>query len=177
MMRNRALLLAVAVLVIGGGVFRFRPGRSGTPAAGKGQLAVTWYGSTRGKMVMPATLRWCPVTHVALLEAVSQDSGVAVVFFERDALTAGVHPVVDAQLGSGAPRPAATMALRWLRAGNDTTVYGLRSLSGTTQLRLDRNMASGEGTLRLHAVNGADTAVVKLLFRDVPVVATAALCT
>ncbi|HEY4320021.1 MAG TPA: hypothetical protein VGM77_02495 [Gemmatimonadales bacterium] len=177
---KRALAGLTLVVVVAAGGFLWWGNGAGSVSLrpGTAELAARWYGSTTGKVTLPAQLHWCPVTHVAMLEAVAGDTGIAVVFLERDALASGVHPVLAAAGGTGGPRPAATAALRWLRVrGIDTAVVGLRSEGGTAQLRVVGGVVSGEATVRMRAVLGADTATLHLVFKGVPVVTTASGCT
>lgn len=178
-MKRPVLALALVVVVAGGALVWWRVGAtSSNLRPGTAQLAARWYGTTSGNVTLPAQLHWCPVTHVAMLEAVAGDTGIAVVFLERDALASGTHPVLDATGGTGGARPAATAALRWLRVrGTDTAVVGLRSQSGAAQLLVAGGLVSGEATVRLRAVFGADTATMHLVFQGVPIVTTASGCT
>ena len=98
-------------------------------AAQDAQLVMRWRGKYAGSVTMPATLDWCPVTHVAVLEAMSGDSGFAVVLYERDALSAGPHSLMAPEVASTASRPVASAAFRWLRLEPDTAVSGFRSTS------------------------------------------------
>ena len=79
-----------------------RRGSAGALHAGPAQLAIEWRGKLRGRMVLPAQINWCPVTRVAVLEAVSGDSGVAIVLYEQNALTAGAHPVFSPEIAATA---------------------------------------------------------------------------
>ena len=139
-------------------------------------LAVEWRGRTRGRMVLPARINWCPVTRVGVLEAVSGDSGVGIVLYERDAMSNVAHPVVGPDLAASAPRPGATLAMRWMRFEPDTTLAGYRSVSGTIQLRVGSGKASGDVNARLRSLTGPDTLVVHGIFQDVPIVSTAVGC-
>ena len=138
---------------------------------------MTWRGKYRGTMVLPATLHWCPVSRIGVLEAISGDSGIMVALYERDSLTAAVHPVVAGDAAT-APRPGAAVALRWMRFEPDTGLSIFRSTIGTARLTLVAGKASGRiFTPRMQSVTGNDTLRLQASFREVPVVTTAAGCT
>lgn len=148
----------------------------GSLRASAGSLVVEWRGNLRGRMELPAQLNWCPVTRVGVLEAVSGDSGVAIVLYERNALTAGPHPVLPSEVAATAARPAAAAAMRWVRRGRDTALAGFRATSGTVGVTLVSGTISGSLDSRMHSVSGTDSLMVRAAFRGVPVVATAVGC-
>ena len=162
----------VLVGVAGGGWWFF--GRGGPRPA---ELTVSWRGNSAGKMTLPATLNWCPVTRVAVLEAMSGDSGVALLLYERDSLTPGPHTIVSPDLSASAPKPAASFVMRWLRSTPDTALTGFRSKSGTVRIQFAAGKASGDINARMRGVAGIDSVVVQGTFIAVPVVTTAKGCT
>lgn len=178
-MRRRVLAATIAgLVVVGAAAARFMNGRgdAGPLRAGPAKLAIEWHGKYRGRMVLPAQINWCPVTRVAVLEAVSGDSGVAIVLYEHDALTGTPHPVLSPDLAASAPRPSATAALRWMRLDNDTALAGFRSLSGSVRIQLAPGKVSGDINARMLGVTGPDTLVIRGVFRDVPMITTAVGC-
>jgi hypothetical protein len=178
-MKRPALVAAIAAVVVLGGTLGWiinRRGHVGPLHAGPAKLAVEWRGTFRGRMMLPARINWCPVTRVAVLEAVSGDSGVAIVLYEQNALTAGAHPVFSPEIAASARRPSATAAMRWMRLERDTALAGFRALSGVARVRLAPGKASGELDARMRGVTGPDTLTVRAVFRDVPVVSTAVGC-
>jgi hypothetical protein len=146
-------------------------------AANDAQLVMRWRGKYAGAVTMPATVNWCPVTHVAVLEAMSGDSGFAVVLYERDALSGGSHSLMAPEAAATASRPVAGAAFRWLRLEPDTAVAGFRSTSGTVRIQYANGRASGDVNAHLRSAAGADSLIVQGTFRGVPVVSTARGCT
>jgi hypothetical protein len=180
---NRARLVAAAVIVgaVAAGAWWFVGRTSGTAglSARAAQFAVRWRGSYQGTMTLPARLNWCPGTRRGILEALSGDSAVAIVLYERDSLTGGAHSVVSPDLAASIQPPGATMVLRWMRFGRDSGVTGFRSQGGTVRIHFANGVASGDVNVRGQVVQVAprsDTLVVQGVFRDVPVVTTAAGC-
>ena len=167
-------VFAIACLV--GAWLWMRRDAGGSLRASAGTLVVEWRGNLRGRMELPARLDWCPVTRVGVLEAVSGDSGVAIVLYERNALTAGSHPVLTSEVAATAPRPAAAAAIRWVRRERDTALAGFRATSGTVGVTLAPGTISGSLDSRMRSVGGTDSLIVRAAFRGVPVVATAVGC-
>jgi len=128
-------------------------------------------------MHLPATVRWCPVTRTGILEAVSGDTGVAIVLYERDSLTSVPHVVIQPDAAAAAARPASSMVMRWVRLGSDTALAMYRSTRGTVRLRITAEAASGDVNARLQSTSGTDSLVVTGTFRNLPVATTAAGCT
>jgi len=177
--RSRALLLlgVLGVLAAGAVLFARRSGHAQTSDPTAAHLAVDWRGTFRGRLTLPARINWCPVTRVGLLEAISGDSGLAIVLYEREALTGAPHPVTSPDLAGAAQRPAATVALRWLRIAADTQLALFRSQGGVVHLQFRDGKASGDVTARMQALTTTDTLVVHGVFKEVPVVTTAVGCT
>jgi hypothetical protein len=146
-------------------------------AASNAQLVMRWRGKYAGAVTMPATVNWCPVTHIAVLEAMSGDSGFVVVLYERDALNGGPHSIMAPEAAAIASRPAASAAFRWLRLEPDTAVAGFRSTSGTVRIQYANGHASGDVNTHLRSATGADSLIVQGSFRGVPVISTARGCT
>ena len=173
--------MAAALIVLaaaGGAGWRFFGRRGGNaPGASAGQVALRWGGKYQGNMSLPATLNWCPVTRIGLLEGISGDSGVAVVIYERDSLVPGPHAVVAPDAAPNSARPAASVVMRWLHVKPDTGLAGFRSDAGTVRLEFAGGKASGEINARLRSATSNDTITIRGVFSRVPVVATAKGCT
>ena len=127
-------------------------------------------------MTAPARLNWCPVTHVGVLEAISGDSGVSIVLYERESFTIGAAP--DRRTGGRCRRiaPGCGRRLRWLRLDPDTALSGYRSKSGTGRCASLAVPASGDVQRPARVDVGRDTLMLRGVFRDVPVVTTAVGC-
>ena len=127
-------------------------------------------------MTLPATLNWCPGTRRGILEALSGDSGVAVVLYERDSLTGAPHNVVSPDLTASIQTPGATVVMRWMRLDRDTAVAGFRSQGGTVRINFTHGLGSGDINARMRSATSLDSLTVQGAFRDIPVVTTAAGC-
>lgn len=174
--RRIIAVVAVAAAIAIGGWFAGRRGRTVALNPGAARLAVTWRGKYQGSMSLPAHINWCPGARRGILEAIAGDSGVAVVFYERDSLTSGPHQVVAPDAAAAAPAPAATVVMRWMRADLDTAVTGFRSQGGTVRITIQAGVGSGDINARMRATSGSDTLVLQGAFRSVPVATTAAAC-
>lgn len=171
-----AIVVTVAVIAAVGWWFSGRGGEASSLSARAGHLAVRWRGTYRGTMALPARINWCPGTRRGILEAVSGDSGVAIVLYERDSLTGGPHAIGSPDMAASIPTPGATVVMRWMRADRDTAISGFRSQGGTVRVDFVGGHGSGDINARMRAPSGNDTLVVQGVFRDVPVVTTAAGC-
>jgi hypothetical protein len=169
--------VAVAVGALAAGGWWFFQVRAAAPLrAKKTHLAVRWHGKYRGGMALPARINWCPGTRRGVLEAVSGDSGVAIVLYERDSLTSGAHVIASPDMAASIVAPGATAVMRWMRADRDTAVTGFRSQSGTVRIQFAGGTGSGELSARMRSSTGTDTLVLEGAFLDVPVITTAAGC-
>ena len=179
MKRSRVVAVALGLVALAGGGWWLvtQGGASGTLSAPGAHLAMRWRGKYQGRMTLPATLNWCPGTRRGILEALSGDSGVAVVLYERDSLTSGPHVVASPDPAAPVPTPGATVVMRWMQIGGDTALAGFRSQGGTVRLSRAGGRASGDINARMRSLSGTDTLLVQGVFRDVPVVTTAAGCT
>ena len=139
-------------------------------------LVVRWSGKYQGNMTLPARINWCPGTRRGILEAISGDSGVAVVLYERDSLTSGPHTVGSPDMAASIATPGATVVMRWMRTDRDTAVTGFRSQGGAVRINFVGGKGSGDINVRMRALAANDTLVMQAVFRDVPVVTTAAGC-
>lgn len=176
-MKLRRAIGALVVLVAAGAAAWWRFGGGLGGAGTTAELTLRWRGSYAGRVTLPATLNWCPVTHIGVLQAMSGDSGLAVVVYERDALSSGPRSLVAPELAPTLPRPTATAAFRWLRMAPDTAVAGFRADGGVLRLQLSNGIASGDLNAHLRSVTNNDTLIVQGTFRGVPVVTTARGCT
>jgi hypothetical protein len=178
MTRGRIVAVVVLAAVVAGGGWWLFGRQRGTAALNvrAAHLAVRWSGKYRGSMTLPARLNWCPGTRRGILEAISGDSGVAIVLYERDSLTSGSHAVGSPDSAASLATPGATVVMRWMRTDRDTAVTGFRSQRGTVRINLSGGQASGDVNARMRAPSGLDSLVVAGVFRDIPVVTTAAAC-
>lgn len=139
-----------------------------------GLVQLTWRGSQHGTAMLPAEVAWCPVTRMATLLAISNDTGLIVTLMEPDSLAPAPHPVVAPEARDQSPRPGAIVAMRW--AGDSGTLQGFRSVSGLVTITKAGQRASGTLEARLRAPVGFDTLVVTASFTGLPVVASAVGC-
>ncbi|HRP08510.1 MAG TPA: hypothetical protein PLL69_08480 [Gemmatimonadales bacterium] len=138
-----------------------------------GRVNLVWSGSRSGKIELPGQLAWCPVTRVATLEAVRNDTGLLMTLLENDSLTNGPRHVVSPQIREQSPRPSALASMRWV---NDSGLVGFRSVSGMVDLLGDSRRLSGSFELHMQAPGKVDTITVRGDFRDLPVEITAIDC-
>lgn len=140
-----------------------------------GMVAVEWAGSARGSAVLPGEVHWCPVTRIARLEAISNDTGVIVLLYENDSLSAAPHQVLGPEFGAGGtPRPGATAAIRWV---HDTLrVMGFRAVNGVVDLTTASPAVTGAFNIRMQHPTRMDTLTVRGNFRDLPVTIAAIGC-
>ncbi|MES2304765.1 MAG: hypothetical protein V4558_04630 [Gemmatimonadota bacterium] len=174
-MSRGAWLVVLVVVALGGGAWWWlRDHNRASAPAEPGTLAVTWKGRYRGATVLPARLNWCPVNRTGVLEAISGDTGVAVVVYEENALTRGPHAAVMPGVSSVLPRPGASVVMRWPR--DSSALLTFTSQSGLVELRPSANLVTGTLTIRLRATSGSDTLTLAGSFTDVPVTAMAVGC-
>lgn len=173
MTRRQRFLVMAGVLAAAGGTGWMMLGRPAGPAAGA--VRVEWRGSFRGRATIPATIAWCPVTRVATLEAIRNDTGFIATLHETDSLVVGPHPVVGkGNLAVTMPRPGAIAALRYVR--DTSAILGFEATSGLLALDAVGATADGAFQIRMQRPFRADTVVVRGDFRGVPVVASAVGC-
>lgn len=139
-----------------------------------GKLTVEWHGSERGKARLPATLDWCPVTRMATLRAISNDTGVLITLKESDSITVGAHQVVSPDIQQQSPVPNATAALRWVE--DTSAILGYASVSGVVDIGNRSPTASGSIDIRMRKPASMDTVILKGDFRGVPVTTSAVGC-
>ncbi|MEO5800523.1 MAG: hypothetical protein ABIZ70_08825 [Gemmatimonadales bacterium] len=172
---SRKVWLLLAVVAVAGAAFWWLRGHNGaTVSADPGTLSVTWKGRYRGTTVLPARLNWCPVNRTGVLEAISGDTGVAVVVYEENALTSGPHPAVMPGVTAVLPRPGASVVMRWPR--DSSALLTFTSQSGLVDLRPSAKSVSGTVSIRLRATSGSDSLTLAGTFTDIPVTAMAVGC-
>jgi len=171
--RATATVLGIAAVVAAAWWWGFGPGHA-APGARRGTIAFDWRGTFNGRAVLAARVSWCPVTRIGVLDAIAADTGVEIVFYEQDSLSAVIHPVVGSSTNAAMPRPGATVAFRW-SPGNDS-LEGFKSGTGTASLRWTGGMLSGTANAHLQAATGFDTLRFFATFDRLPVTATAAGC-
>jgi hypothetical protein len=100
----------------------------GQPAAPPhGRVEVQWVGSDTGKLVAPAVAEWCDSLRMLEVRAVHGDTGIALVLYPGDSLTAGRYPMVPPRRRDST-RPGAALALRWFA---ETSIRGFQGDSGS----------------------------------------------
>jgi hypothetical protein len=173
---SRGQLLLLLLIGAGGAAAWWftRAGADGSSRADPGMLAVQWRGRYRGSVTLPAKVNWCPVNRTGVLEAISGDTGVAVVIYEENALTSGPHAAVMPGVSPVLPRPGASVVMRWPR--DTTALLAFSSQSGLVELRSSAKLLSGTLAVRLRAASGNDTLTLSGSFTDVPVVTMAVGC-
>jgi hypothetical protein len=172
---KRAITIII-VLLIAGAAWWFYRSHNATGAVRAGHVSLQWRGKYPGRLDLAGEVSWCPVNRVGVLQSVSSDTGVMIVFYERDSLIPATYPIsAPAQAASGV-RPAGTAALRWLHTGKDTVLAAFRSETGTMQIHRAPGMISGTLSARMRSMSGNDTLVLRGEFRDVPIVTTAVGC-
>ena len=175
-MRRRWWVLALgAVLLVLLGAWWLRgAGSGGARRVPAGMLAVQWSGTRRGVATLPAKVSWCPVNRTGVVEAIAGDTGVAVVLYEDNALTAGTHPVVPPSGTAPPVRPAASVVMRW--PPDSAVLLGFTSRSGEVVLRPAGQRLSGTLRLRMHGSLAGDSLTLSGRFVDLPVVTMAVGC-
>jgi hypothetical protein len=172
-MNRTRLMVLVGLLVVAAVGFFFRGRLTGAPGLRPGELRLDWRGRPSASALLPAKVTWCPATRLALLEAVSSDTGLMIVLYERDSITPGAHPVVGPALGAGVPRPGATVAIRWVR---DSALVGYRSETGSAAIQSASGSMTGSFQARMRNATGADSLQLSGQFRELPIVTTSVGC-
>lgn len=118
-------LAALGRLALGGLLLAGCAGEEpGAPSGGT--VEVQWVGSDTGKLIAPAEAEWCDSLRLLEVRAMRGDTGIALVLYPSDSVTAGDYPWVPPERGDSA-RPAAVLALRWFA---ETSIRGFRADSG-----------------------------------------------
>jgi hypothetical protein len=170
----RVLPAFLAMAVAGGAAawWLTRPAEGGLLA---GTVALEWSGSDNGAAVLPGEVHWCPINRTGRLEAISNDTGLMILLYERDSLTAVPHRVLGPEFGAdGTPRPGATAAIRWVQ--DTLRVVGYRAVSGSVEVEGASPTLSGAFNIRMQHPTRVDTLAVRGNFRDLPVTIAAAGC-
>jgi hypothetical protein len=155
----RTLLLLAAVVAAAGAC------RRSSQAPDDGLLAVDWRGAHTGHFSAPLTASHCEETGILELLAVRGDSGFGLVLFPSDsARVAGATYPIFLATDVTAPRPGANAALRWF-TGSDLAVFEGRS--GSVMLTTRDSSLSATLELRMHALSGTDSLVVRGRFDNV----------
>lgn len=169
MSRRVTLMLMLLALAAGAAWWLTRDG-----GAGSGRVVLEWRGSRVGTATLPGRIAWCPITRLATLEAVSNDTGLVITLLESDSLSSGPHNAVLPEIRDQSPRPNAVAAMRWVVEGD--TLIGFRSVSGVVDITTSGALATGSFNLRMGSPIGMDTLVLRGDFRAVPVTASAVGC-
>lgn len=165
----------VAVVVAAGAFWWWRGGGSEAGArVPQGMASVQWRGTRRGSATIPAKVSWCPVNRTGVIEAISGDTGVAVVIYEENALTSGPHAVVAPLPATLAPRPAASLVMRW--PADTAVLLGFTSQSGQVALQATAQRLSGTIQATMRGNLAGDSLTLTGRFVDLPVVTMAVGC-
>lgn len=177
---SRGRIVAVALLVaVGGGAAWWLRGRpSGAPLGGIAANSVTlgWKGALEGNVTLPASVNWCPGSRVAIIEALSNDTGFVLVIHAADSLAKGTLSVLPAEFiaSPGSPRPVASSGLRW--PADTATLAGYRGQTGLLELVPSAGSLSGTFTIRMQPPMSQDTISLTGAFRNLPVESRAVGC-
>ncbi len=162
-------------LIVAAGVW-WALGRS-SGAGGRvpqGMASIQWRGARRGSALIPAKVSWCPVNRTGVIEAISGDTGMAVVVYEENAITSGPHAVVPPVPAAAAPRPSASVVMRW--PADTAVLLGFTALSGQVTLQSTADRLSGTVQAKMRGNLVGDSLTITGRFVDLPVVAVAVGC-
>jgi hypothetical protein len=155
----RTLLLLAAVTAAAGAC------RRSPNVPGDGLLTIDWRGAQTGHFSAPLAASHCAETGILELLAVRGDSGFGLVLFPTDSarVATATYPIF---LGTDvtALRPGANAALRWF-TGVDLAVFEGRA--GSVALTARDSSLSATLEVRMHALNGTDSLVVRGRFDKV----------
>jgi hypothetical protein len=172
--------LGVAVvlggLIVAGGATAWWLRRGSGPAAvGADVVSLKWDGKYRGEADLPTTVNWCPGTRLAIIEAVSNDTGFVMVIHAADTLTRGTHVVLPFEfIANSQQLPAVTAALRW--PADSGVLAGFRGQSGLVELVPANGTLSGTFTIRMQPPMSADSISVAGAFRNLVIASRAVGC-
>jgi hypothetical protein len=121
---SRRLALS-SLCVVMAGCAREKP-----PAGSAGTIEAQWVGADTGKLVAPAVAEWCDSLRMLELRAVHGDTGIALLLYPAESLTAGEYRMVLPERGDSV-RPSAAVALRWFA---ETSIWGFRGDGGSLTL-------------------------------------------
>ncbi len=177
---NRGRVAAVVGLVaaVAGGAWWLRNRSPGVPIGGVAANSVTlgWKGALEGSTTLPATVNWCPGSRVAIIEALSNDTGFVLVIHAADSLAKGTLSVLPAEFitSPGSPRPVAASALRW--PADTAVLAGYRGQTGLLELVPAAGTISGTFTIRMQPPMSQDTISLTGAFRNLKVESRAVGC-
>lgn len=150
-------------------------GCGGGPAVPRGaRLSVRWTGADTAEFSAHAVAEWCPSLHLLEVRAVAGDTGVGIVLYAPDSLTAGVYPIRRPDVADTTLPPSAAVALRWF---SKTTVMGFQSDSGSLTLEhRPGGTLAGRLSAVAHPLVGTGRLRTSGTFEDLRVVAAPADC-
>ncbi len=160
----------IALIGLGGGWWLGRRGPGGGPAG----VSLSWKGKYAGSATLPATLNWCPGSRIAIVEAISNDTGFAMVIHAVDTLAKGTLTMLPKEFLVNGPRPAASAGLRW--PVDTATLAGFRAQTGVLELVVAAGRLSGSFTARMQPQMSLDTLTVTGSFRNLLIESRAAGC-
>jgi len=181
MSRGRVVAVVAVVVVVAavaGGAWWLRSRSTGIPIGGVAANSVTlgWKGALRGTATLPATVNWCPGSRVAIIEALSNDTGFVLVIHAADSLAKGTLGILPAEFiaSPGSPRPVASSGLRW--PADSATLAGYRGQTGLLELVPTAGSISGTFTIRMQPPMSQDTISLTGAFRNLKVESRAVGC-
>lgn len=148
--------------------------RRGGPTSGQESVSLSWKGKYQGSVTIPATVNWCPGSRIAIVEAISNDTGFAMVIHAADTLAKGTMAMLPQEFLVNGPRPAASAGLRW--PVDTATLAGFRAQTGVLELVLAAGRLSGTFTARMQPQMSLDTIIVTGSFRNLLIESRAAGC-
>jgi hypothetical protein len=178
MKRSRVVAVVLWLAAVGGTGWWLRTRSTGVPLGGVAANSVTlgWKGALEGTATLPATVNWCPGSRVAIIEALSNDTGFILVIHAADSLAKGTLSVLPAEFitSPGSPRPVAASGLRW--PADTATLAGYRGQTGLLELVPAAGTISGTFTIRMQPPMSQDTISLTGAFRNLPVESRAVGC-
>ncbi len=137
------------------------------------RMQITWDGAQTGSASLPMDFTWCPGQRMGILEAISNDTGMVIVFHEAEQLQAGKRNIIPPDTHGALP-PWATAGFRVAR---DTMLLGFSSQYGS--VTLTGSMTDGFGgtmELTLRRPGKQDSVQVTGHFDPTPVVGRTTGC-
>jgi hypothetical protein len=174
----KVAVTVVLGVAIGTGTWWYRTRTPGAPLGGVAANSVTlgWKGALEGSTTLPATVNWCPGSRVAIIEALSNDTGFVLVIHAADSLAKGTMSVLPFEFiaSPGSPRPVASSGLRW--PADTAILAGYRGQTGLLELVPTAGTISGTFTIRMQPPMSQDTISLTGAFRNLKVESRAVGC-
>ena len=159
-----ALVWAAALLA---GCDQGLPGREASP-----RLIVAWTGSDTGAMAARVVAEWCDSLRALEIRAIQGDSGLAVVLYPRDSVSADSYPVLLPDRADST-RPSAAVGARWFA---ETSIKGYQGDRGAVVLEGANGRVSGRLSARMRSVSDGSRLELEGTFQGVPIVPAPRAC-